>query len=278
MANLYQEIRSPLGEASDRMVTVSVFQSWVKLHIRQFYTDYYGKLRAGKTGITISVEEFQEFTKLVPKLQQDVLKMNFKMLEDEKPEVIFPGDLEVTIIPSLPSPPNSAVDTNVNHEMLTPQWKEDEIIDAIPVQLETDTQPQPSKRRKNKDDNTCEKWKKKTRKTSKATQTTDENKKQNNGNGEKKKKINVKRWCIHEVETCETMSKVEKFLWLTHYCVLSSREFSMKSVSNVKKMYPINLDINCVQWLILVNKCWCASMKHIQELTVTLSLKHGIKR
>ena len=94
MANLYQEIRYPLGEASDRMVTVSVFQSRVRLHIRQFYRDYYGKLRVGKTGITISVEEFEELTKLIPKLQQDVLNMNFKLPEDEKPEVVFPGDLK----------------------------------------------------------------------------------------------------------------------------------------------------------------------------------------
>ena len=141
MANLYQEIPYPLGEESDRMVTVSVFQSRVKLHIRQFYRDYYGKLRVGKTGITISVEEFQEFTKLIPKLQQDVLNMNFKLLEDENPEVVFPGDLDVTIIPSPPLPSSAAVDTDVNHEMLTPEWKENEIIDVIPVQLEADTQP-----------------------------------------------------------------------------------------------------------------------------------------
>ena len=57
------------------------------------------------------MEEFQEFTKLIPKLQQDVLNMNFKLLEDEKPEVVFPGDLDVTIIPSLPSPPSSAVES-----------------------------------------------------------------------------------------------------------------------------------------------------------------------
>ena len=129
MANLYQEISCPLGDTSDRMVTISIFQSRVNLHIKQFYRDYYdyGKLRAGKTGMTISVEEFQEFTKLIPKLQQDVSNMNFKLLEDEKPEVVFPGDLDVTIIP--PSPPSSAVDTTVNHEMFTPQWKENEIID-----------------------------------------------------------------------------------------------------------------------------------------------------
>ena len=136
MANLYQEIRYPLGEASDRMVTVSVFQSRVRLHIRQFYRDYYGKLRAGKTGITISVEEFEELTKLIPKLQQDVSNMNFKLLEDEKPEVVFPGDLDVTIIPSPPSPLTLAVDTDLNHEMLTPNWKDSQIIDTIPVQLE----------------------------------------------------------------------------------------------------------------------------------------------
>ena len=86
--------------------------------------------------------------------------MNFKLLEDEKPEVVFPGDLDVTIIPSLPSPSpsSSAVDTDVNREMLTPQWKENEIIDVIPVQLEADTQPQSSKRWKNKDEDTYEKF------------------------------------------------------------------------------------------------------------------------
>ena len=41
--------------------------------------------------------------------------MNLKLLENEKPEVVFPGDLDVTIIPSPPSPLTSAVDTNVNH-------------------------------------------------------------------------------------------------------------------------------------------------------------------
>ena len=100
--------------------------------------------------------------------------------------------------------------------MLTPHWKENEIISAIHVQLETDTQSQSLKRRKNKDDDTYEKWKKKIQKTNKVTQTTDEKKKENKGNVEKKKKINVKRECVDEVETCETMSKVEKFLWLTH--------------------------------------------------------------
>ena len=146
--------------------------------------------------------------------------MNFKLLEDEKPDVIFPGDLDVTIIPPLPLPPTSAADTDVNHKMLTPQWKENEIIDATPVQLEPDTQPQSSKRQKNKDEDTHEKWKKKIQKTSKATQTMDKKKKENKGNGEKKKKISVKRECIDEVETCKTMSKAEKFPWLAHYNLL----------------------------------------------------------
>ena len=119
--------------------------------------------------------------------------MNFKLLEDEKPEVVFPGDLDVTIIPSLPSPPSSAVDSDVNHEMLTPQWKENEIIDVIPVQLEADTQPQSSKRRKNKDEDTYEKCKKKIRKTSKATQMTDEKKDRKQG-----------KWREKEEGQCQT--------------------------------------------------------------------------
>ena len=44
----------------------------------------------------------------------------------------------------------------VNHEMLTRNWKESEIIDAISVQLETDNLPQLSKRWKNKDDDAYE--------------------------------------------------------------------------------------------------------------------------
>ena len=116
--------------------------------------------------------------------------------------------MDVTIIPSPPSPPSSAVDTTANHEMFTPLWNENEMIDAIPVQLETDTRPQSSKTQKNKDDDVYEKCRKEIRKMSKATQTTDEKKKENKGNGEKEEKISAKWECIDEVETCETMSKV----------------------------------------------------------------------
>ena len=98
-ANLYQEICYLLFGTSDRTVTVSVIQSRVKLYIRKFYNYYFGKLQAGKPGITISVEEFEDFTKMIPKLLQDILNMNFKLLEDQKPEVVLPGDLDVTIIP-----------------------------------------------------------------------------------------------------------------------------------------------------------------------------------
>ena len=91
---------------------------------------------------------------MISKLQHDVLNMNFKLLEDNKPEVVLPGDLDVTMIPSLSSPLTSANDTNVNYEILK------SCTNVIPVQSETDTQPQSSKRRKNKDDDTYEKKKK----------------------------------------------------------------------------------------------------------------------
>ena len=48
----------------------------------------------------------------------------------------------------------------VNQKMLTRNWIESKIIDAISVQLETDNLPQLSKRWKNKDDYAYE-WKKK---------------------------------------------------------------------------------------------------------------------
>ena len=83
MANRSQEVRFPLGENSDRMVTVSIFQSRLMLHIRQFYKDHYGELRAGKTGITLSVKEFDELVKLIPKLQQELMTMSFNLIHED---------------------------------------------------------------------------------------------------------------------------------------------------------------------------------------------------
>ena len=53
------------------------------LHIRQFYKDHYGELRAGKTGITLSVKEFDELVKLIPKLQQELMTMSFNLIHED---------------------------------------------------------------------------------------------------------------------------------------------------------------------------------------------------
>ena len=45
MAKRCQEVRYPLDGESDKITTVSLFQSKVKVHVRQFYTDSYGEKR-----------------------------------------------------------------------------------------------------------------------------------------------------------------------------------------------------------------------------------------
>ena len=53
-----QEERFSLGENSNRMVTVTPFNANLKVHIRQFYVNENGEMKAIRIGVTLSVEEF----------------------------------------------------------------------------------------------------------------------------------------------------------------------------------------------------------------------------
>ena len=64
-----QEERFSLGENSNRMVTVMPFNA---NHIRQFYVNENGEMKASRIGITLSVEEFNELVKLTPKIQNSI--------------------------------------------------------------------------------------------------------------------------------------------------------------------------------------------------------------
>ena len=67
-----QEERFSLGENSNRMVTVMPFNANLRVHIRQFYVNENGEMKASRIGVTLSVEEFNELVKLIPKIQDNI--------------------------------------------------------------------------------------------------------------------------------------------------------------------------------------------------------------
>ena len=80
MARRCQEVCYPLGEESDKMATVSLFQSKVAVHIRQFYTDSYNEKTPGKTGTTLSVKEFYELLRYALSFCTDTLRMDVELM------------------------------------------------------------------------------------------------------------------------------------------------------------------------------------------------------
>ena len=66
-----QEERFSLGENGNHIVTVMPFNTNLKVHIRQFYVNENGEI-ASRIGVTLSVEEFNELVKLIPKVHQDL--------------------------------------------------------------------------------------------------------------------------------------------------------------------------------------------------------------
>ena len=71
-----QEECVSLGENSNHMVTVTPFNANLKVHIRQFYVTENGEIKASRIGITLSVEEFNELVKLIPKIQDSITQYN----------------------------------------------------------------------------------------------------------------------------------------------------------------------------------------------------------
>ena len=67
-----KEERFSLGEKSNRMVTVTPFNATLKVHIRQFYVNENGEIKASKIGVTLSVEEFNKLVKLISKVQDSI--------------------------------------------------------------------------------------------------------------------------------------------------------------------------------------------------------------
>ena len=89
-----REERFSLGENSNRMVTVTPFNTTLKVHFRQFYVNENGEIKASRIGVTLSVEEFNELVKLIPKVQDSIAQYK---LQDTGPSPQPP-------LPDLPLP------------------------------------------------------------------------------------------------------------------------------------------------------------------------------
>ena len=80
-----QEERFSLGENSNHMVTVTPFNANLKVHMRQFYVNENGEIKASRIGITFSVEEFNEFVKLIPKIQDSITQYKLQNIGPSPP-------------------------------------------------------------------------------------------------------------------------------------------------------------------------------------------------
>ena len=86
-----QEERFSLGENSNRMVTVMPFNANLKVHIRQFYVNGNGEMKASRIGITLSVEEFNELVKLIPKIKDSITQYKLQNIAPSPPPLIDPS-------------------------------------------------------------------------------------------------------------------------------------------------------------------------------------------
>ena len=80
-----KEERFSLGENSNRMVTVTPFNANLKVHIRQFYVNGNGETKASRIGITLSVEEFNELVKLIPKIKDSITQYKLQNIAPSPP-------------------------------------------------------------------------------------------------------------------------------------------------------------------------------------------------
>ena len=93
-----QEERFSLGENSNYTVTVTPFNTNLKVHIRQFYVNENGEMKTSRIGFTLSVEEFNELVNLIPKVQDSIAQYK---LHDTGPSPPLPLP---DLLPSLIDP------------------------------------------------------------------------------------------------------------------------------------------------------------------------------
>ena len=99
-----QEERFSLGENSNHIVTVMPFNTNLKVHIRQFYANENGEIASRQ--VTLSVEEFNELMKLIPKVQESIARYELRDtgISTGPFELVLPVlDLDTVFLPYLQS-------------------------------------------------------------------------------------------------------------------------------------------------------------------------------
>ena len=161
-----------------------------------FESNEKGERKAGRSGITLNVEEFDELVKLIPKVQENIAK--YEVRDTGIPQSPFKLDLPVIDLDIfLPSPPSQEPGLDLpkfpSPPTTVPDLSTPTLTDSTLRELSNAL----------KDNET----KSKERRAKGSTKT--------NGKGERK--TDVKRECIDEVASVEAMVDVEKKLWLEHY-------------------------------------------------------------
>ena len=233
-----QEERFSLGENSNRMVTVTPFNANLKVHIRQFYVNGNGAMKASRIGITLSVEEFNELVKLIPKIKDSITEYKLQNIAPSPPPPLG------VLPPPLIDPSLEKILSDLDSEEKLERYHQDLAADKylhgptidreIRVIAHDDPTSLPSL--ESTDDDFQMKRKEKRKRTKESVKNV--NKKIKTESGifvgyaklpselkvtEKKENKIVKNDCIDEVDSVESMKEVERKLWLTHYDMLSKK-------------------------------------------------------
>ena len=237
-----QEERFSLGENSNRMVTVTPFNANLKVHIRQFYVNGNGEMKASRIGITLSVEEFNELVKRIPKIKVSITQYKLQNIAPSPPPplAVLPPPL---IDPSLEKI-LSDLDSKEKLERYHQDLAADKYLHGPTIDRETrviahdDPTSLPSL--ESTDDDSETKRKEKRKRTKESAKNVNKKLKTENKRPsgifvgyaklpselkvtEKKENKIVKNDCIDEVDSVESMKEVERKLWLTHYDMLSKK-------------------------------------------------------
>ena len=237
-----QEERFSLGENSNCMVTVTPFNANLKVHIRQFYVNGNGEIKASRIGITLSVEEFNELVKLIPKIQDCITQYKLQNVAPSPPPplAVLPPPL---IDPSLEKI-LSDLDSEEKLERYHQDRAADEYLHGPTIDRETRViahdGPTSLPSLESTDDDSQTKRKEKRKRTKESAKNVNKKLKTENKRPsgifvgyaklpselkvtEKKENKIVKNECIDEVDSVESLKEVERKLWLTHYDMLSEK-------------------------------------------------------